>query len=274
MKKSILFIVAMSLLTFGFTSCEKQSLGKTSTVDYVVLKLLGDPQVKLGLGDTYEEAGWTATDKGQDVHDSVDVVIVDMMGDVVDSVSTDIPGIFTITYSVTSQDGMFIEETRQVLVFDAGLTMSLKGAFAVDFDKSERIDGTKDWTWTQWSAMYTDPDQWSYADYSMKAIDINFKELVPGIYEVDDLLGGFYMGLRGYGPLYKEAYGASYYYYYAMGGMVVLNADGSLDLVSSHIDSWGDALTDFSGTYDDGTKTLDIHSEYGNMDFHVVMVKK
>ena len=112
------------------------------------------------------------------------------------------------------------------------------------------------------------------ADYSMKEIDINFKEIVPGIYEVDDLLGGFYIGLRGYGPYYKEAAGASYYYYFAMGGMVILNADGSIDLVSSSIPSWGDSLDDLAGTYDEDTKTLELHSIYGGMDFHVIMVKK
>jgi len=273
MKKSIICLVALLALTLGFTSCEKQSAGTTGIVDYVVLKLLGEKQVLLSLGDTYVEPGWTATDKGKDVHNTVDVVIVNMLGDVVPNVTTDAPGIFTITYSATSQDGMFISEQRQVLVFDPGLTASLNGSFKVDFAQSKRIDGGNNWTWQQWSDNYTNPDVWSYAAYSMTEIHLNFTQVVPGIYEVDDLLGGFYMGLRGYGPLYAENYGASYYYYYAMGGMVILNADGSVDLVSSHIPSWGDSLEGFSGTFDEANGKLEFHSLYGGMDFNIIMDK-
>ena len=272
MKKQ-LFILALSLLTLGFISCEKQSAGLTGKVDYVKLQLVGDAQILLGLGDTYVEPGWTATDKGVDVHDQVAVVIVDMLGNVVDEVTTATPGIFTITYSATSQDKMFIKVQRQVLVFDPNLSISIDGAFAVDFAQSQRVDGSKDWTWQQWSDYYTS-DAWAYAAYSLSKIDINFSELVPGIYEVDDLLGGFYTGLRGYGPYYKENYGASYYHYYSMGGMVILNADCSIDLVSSHVPSWGDGLDGLTAALDTTTNTIDMHSAYGGMDFHVIMVKK
>ncbi len=274
MKKQ-LFIIALSLLTLGFVSCEKKSAGLTGSVDYVKLQLVGSARVLLGLGDTYIEEGWTATDKGTDVADKVDVVIIDMLGEVVDEITTDAPGIFTITYSATSQDNMYIEVQRQVIVYDPTLSISIDGAFAVDFEQSERLDGSKNWTWQQWSDMYTDPEQWGYAAYSMSKININFSELVPGIYEVDDLLGGFYTGLRGYGPYMKETNGVAYYHYYSMGGMVILNADASIDLVSSYVDAWGDSLEDFTGTYDEATKTIEMHSIYGGgMDFHVVMVKK
>ena len=274
MKKQLLYIVAISLLTLSFLSCEKKSAGLTGTVDYVVLKLNGDSQIKLALGEPYVEPGFTATDKGKDVSESVKITIKNVLGEEVDAVTTSSPGIFTITYSAVSEDKMYISESRQIFVFDPDLSVSIKGTFAVDFEKSKRLDGSKDWTWAQWSAQYTDPAAWTYASYSLTAIDITFKELVPGIYEVDDYLGGFYIGLRGYGPYYKENVGASYYYYYAMGGMVVLNADLSLSLVSSSIPAWGDGLSDFNGTYDDNTKTIEFHSFYGDMDFNVIMVKK
>ena len=274
MKKQLLYIVAISLLTLGFSSCEKKSAGLTGTVDYVVLKLKGDSQIKLALGEPYVEPGFTATDKGKDVSESVEITIENVLGEKVDAVTTSSPGIFTITYSAVSEDKMYISESRQVFVFDPDLAVSIKGTFAVDFEKSKRVDSSKDWTWAQWSAQYTAPEAWQYASYSLKEIDIIFNELVPGIYEVNDYLGGFYFGLRGYGPYYKENVDASYYYYYAMGGMIVLNADLSLGLVSSYIPAWGDGLSDFSGTYDDNTKTIEFHSIYGGMDFNVVMVKK
>lgn len=238
------------------------------------VELLGDSRIQLALGDTYEEPGWTATDKGKDVHDKVQVTYVDMLGNVVDEITTNLPGIFTITYSAVSEDGLPISVQRQVLVFDATLTVSLDGAFAVDFEKTTRTDAANGTvTWAEWSALYTS-DAWAYADYSLTAIDINFKELAPGMYEVDDLLGGFYTGLRGYGPLMEENNGPAYYHYYSCGSMVVLNADMSLTLISSHVPAWDDALTSLTGTYDDATGTLDIHSDYNDMDFHVVMVKK
>ena len=272
MKKIILFVAALALISLGFTSCEKTSAGKTGIVDYVKLQLVGAQKISLALGDTYTEPGWTATDKGKDVHDKVNVAIVDMMGEEVDEITTDMPGIFTITYSAVSEDGLYIAVERQILVYDATLTASIKGAFAVDFAQSQRVDGSRDWTWQEWSDYYTS-DAWAYADYSLTAIDINFKELAPGMYEVDDLLGGFYTGLRGYGPVMEENNGPAYYHYYSMGGMVILNGDLTLTLVSSHVPAWDDGLTGLEGTFDEATGTLDIHSDYGDMDFHVVMKK-
>ena len=275
MKKNILFILSLALLTIGFTSCEKQSAGKTGMVDYVVLKLVGEEQVFLKLGEKYIEDGWTATDKGKDVANQVSLSITDMKGNEVDEITTETPGFFTITYSATSEDKVTISVERQVFAYDPSLTVSIKGAFTVDYEKSERIDGSRDWTWAQWSAMYTDPAQWGYADYSLTSFKVTFSEVAPGIYKVDDLLGGFYTGLRGYGPYMKESNGAAYYNYYSMGGMVILNADKTIDLVASHVEAWGDSLDDFTGVYDDATNTIEMHSIYGGgMDFHVIMVKK
>ena len=272
MKKNIIYSAIFLLAVLAITGCSKKSAGLTNVVDYVVLKLEGESQVLLGLNEDYVEPGFTATDKGADVKANVEVVIVDMMGDVVDEVTTDSPGIFTIYYTATSEDGFTITESRQVLVYDPLLEASIAGEFVVDFEKSQRVDGSRDWTWQDWSDYYLNPDNWSYSDYSLKKITLTFTELVPGIYECDDLLGGFYTGLRGYGPLYKENYGASYYNYYSMGGLVLLNADLSIDLISSEIPSWGDGLDDFEGEYDDETGVIEIHSIYGGMDFNVVMV--
>lgn len=272
MKKIILFVTAMALISLGFTSCEKTSAGKTGVVDYVKLQLLGPSSIQLALGDTYEEPGWTATDKGKDVHDKVNVTIVNMLGEVVDAVTTDIPGIFTLTYSATSEDKMYIEAERQVMVFDATLTASLDGAFAVDYDKSDYNGGT----WNQWYAVFSDPEKnGDFAAYAQKAIDVNFKEIVPGIYNVDDLLGGFYGKLRGLGLYYGTELNPVYLTYFDMKGMVILNADLSLTLVSSHLDNWDDSLEGFTGTFDAETGTLDMHCIYNEgQDWHIVMVKK
>lgn len=271
MKKQFIFVVTLALLAMGFASCSKDSTGQTSVVDYVVLKLVGANQIKLSLGDAYEEPGWTATDKGKDVHDKVSVSIVDMTGNPVDEVTTATPGIFTITYSAVSEDGLYIDEQRQILVFDPNLSASLKGTFAVDYDKTNR-DGT---TWTTFYAYYSDPaNNGDRAAYVQDKIDVTFKEVVPGIYNVDDLLGGFYRAIRGLGYYYADALGASYLTYFDMKGMIVLNGDLTVDLVSSHIDNWDDGLDALSGTFDPATNTLELHSIYGGMDFNIIMVKK
>ncbi len=274
MKKQIVYVIAIAFLTLGLVSCEKESAGKTGKVDYVVLKLLGESQIKLSLGDTYVEPGWTATDKGKDVHDKVSVTIVDMMDKPVSAVTTDMPGIFTITYSAISQDGMYISDQRLVLVFDPTLTASIEGTFDVDFEKSARLNDGKDWNWTKWYQNYSDPSS-ATADYAQDHAEVTFKQVVPGIYNASDLLGGFYGQVRGLGIMYGVQYGASYKTYFDMTGMVVLNADMSLKLISSHINGWDDGLEGFSGTYNDTTKTLELHSIYGGgMDFHSIMVKQ
>lgn len=276
MKTSKLYFITFSFLALLMVGCsDKKSQELTSIVDYVVLKLEGPSQVTLSLGDTYVEEGFTATDKGVNVEDKVKITITNMIGEEVDAVTTDAPGIFTITYSAISQDKMPISVSRQVLVFDPNLSASIDGSFDVDFAKSARIDGSRDWTWQQWSDYYTNPENWAQASYSMKKIEITFSEIVPGIYECSDFLGGFYAGLRGYAPYYVENNGPSYENYFKMEGMVILNSDLSLNLVSSYIPAWGDGLEDFAGTLDDQTNTLDIHSVYGGgMDFNVVMTLK
>lgn len=273
MKKKILFILPLALMIL-FAGCEKKSYGLTGKVDYVVLKLIGEKQILLELNEPYVEEGWTATDKGKDVHDAVVVIITNMLGEEVDEVTTDAPGLFTITYIATSEDGVVISDSRQVIAYDPNLTISLANTYDVDFDKSKRLDGSRDWTWTQWSAMYTDPAQWDYAAYSLTSIQVNFEELAPGIYEVDDLLGGFYAGLRGYGPYYAETAGPSYANYYSMEGMVLLNADSTFSLVSSYIRGWQEGMDDLKGSFNPDSNLIELHSYYGGMDFNVVMVNQ
>lgn len=276
MKRNFKYIAMMMLLAVCFTACEKQSAGRTGVVDYVVLKLQGESQIFLPIGDPFVEPGWTATDKGKDVHDDVIISIIDMLGNSVDEVTTDASGIFTIYYTATSEDKMTITESRQVFVYDPTLSVSLKGQFDVDFAASARIDGSRNWTWSQWYDYYSDEgNNGAIAAYAQKAVTIDFKELAPGIYEVSDLLGGFYGSVRGLGPYYAATNGSAYLTYFDMQGMVVLNADLTLDLVSSHIQNWNDGLEGLSGTYDEESKKLDLHSIYGGgMDFNVVMVKK
>ncbi len=281
MKKNIIYCMLFVMAALLLSGCQKESANKTGMVDYVVIKLLGDKQMTLALGDTYVEPGFTATDKGEDVESTVVVYIIDMMGDEVDDIDTSTPGIFTIYYTATSQDNVTISENRVVMVYDPALEASIDGEWAVDFEKSQRVDGSSDRTWAEWSAIYTDPAQWDYAAYSMTKYTVTFDEIVPGIYTCNDLLGGFYTGLRGYGPMLAAEEGDEYYNYYSMGGMVLLNADLSINLISSHIDAWGDELIDLSGTLVGGDETkpaiLELHSIYGDapgMDFHVVMNAK
>ena len=136
----------------------------------------------------------------------------------------------------------------------------------------------KDTTWAAWSAYYTS-DDYGYSAYSMTKYTVTFTEIVPGIYEATDLLGGFYTGLRGYGPVMVEMNDGdeSAYPYYSMEGMVLLNADLTVNLITSGIQAWGDALTDLQGdlSYNirEKSEILDIHSLYGGMDFNVVMTR-
>ena len=57
------------------------------------------------LNSTFTDPGVVATENGVDVNDKVKVSIVDASGAAVDAISTDGPGMYTMTYSAINSDG-------------------------------------------------------------------------------------------------------------------------------------------------------------------------
>jgi len=242
--KKFFILLSLALSLTVLSSCTKESAGRHSIVDYVKITLLGDKEIFIGLGDEYVEPGFTATDKGVDAANKVEITITDLYGDEVEAITTDNPGMYTISYAATSQDKLDIVTTRTVYVYDPELSISLEGTFAVDFTTSTcqsapAAAGTK--VFGPLVDYYN--DKGSYAGYAVSKFDMVFEQVCPGIYTCNDLLGGWYHAVQGRGGNYAALYGEEYATYFDMTGMVSLNADGSIALASSHIQAWGDGLS-------------------------------
>ena len=94
----------------------------------------------------------------------------------------------------------------------------------------------------------------SYADKGRTTTDapeITFTQVAGNIYYCNDLLGGWYTWIQGRGGL---GYGSTAF---DMTGYVILNADMTVNHLSSLHNYWSDSLDDIqNGVYDPATKTL------------------
>src|SRR6478736_6403039 len=120
MKNKIKFItsVFLLLLSFGFSSCEKEDTDNVSKVTtYPIVTLKGDEFVSIPVGGSFSDPGVNSTIGGA----TVEPVIA---GDAVDP-ST--PGVYIITYTATNPEGFSTVTKRYVGVIApdaAGLDLS------------------------------------------------------------------------------------------------------------------------------------------------------
>lgn len=165
MKKFIYSILVSGALLCATTSC-KDSAEDPSVVTYFAeLTLNGDEFIKLSVGDTYTEPGYTATEGENDITDKVIVS---------GTVDTTTPNFYDLTYSVANTDGFSVSATRQVMVVDPN---NFASAYL-----SETEIGTRHYT----------------------GAPVVISDNGDGTYEIDDLLGGFqWYGLNpGFEPTY------------------------------------------------------------------------
>lgn len=264
MKKYIFTILAAFLTVFA-VSCQKTSADKTKVASY--FQMLGASAMYLGVGDEFVDPGFVELEGGGKV--STD--IYDMNGDLVDAVSTDEPGFFTITYSTTNDQGFYFEKSRKVYVYDATVKETL-GVFVVDPEASFYADGD---TFQEKVDGYQANPTKDYHPYSTSEVEITFTQVVGNIYTCSDLFGGWYTSIQGRG-YYYEANGQPFTYF-DMTGYVTLNADMTLTLMSSYVECWSDGLDAIdNAVYDPETKRLSYEWYYagGQVAAHVEMVKK
>jgi hypothetical protein len=219
MKSKILFLAAIALAITTLLSCDKDSsAGLTRITYYPTLTILGDGVAVINKGDAYVDAGVQAELNGEDVSGQVEVS---------SNVNTANAGIYTVSYKITNADGFFATASRTVLVGDPAVTADISGTYTVDASSHREVlaNGT--------TVVFGD----SY--------DIEITSVTPGIFFVSDLFGGWYDQRADYGPAY------------AMTGYILLNADNSIELLSSHINGWGDSLDGLdNGSYNPGTDAI------------------
>ena len=235
MKKSIICLVALFALALGFTSCEKESAGLTSITYFAEIVLEGDATMVVDKGSEFVDPGFTATMKGEDVTDKVEVN---------SNVDTSTSGVYSVVYSIVNADGFPASATRTVIVLD--LSSAIEGFWACS-PASHRTNTN------------TGADVAYGASFEILIIDNG-----DGTYFVDDLLAGWYAQRAGYGDSYAMQATISI----ADDGAITLKSS----YVPGWGDS-ADALSADS-KYDAGAKTITYTVTYaGYLDFSVELNK-
>lgn len=248
MKKIYLFGLLMACLLLGFSSCndDNDELTDSTLTYYVDLHMLGDEFMIVPIGSTFVDPGCTGTlyDKATGVtNDATDQIIVD--GDV----DPNTMGFYYITYSAVGGDGFVSSVTRTVCVCDPSVTADMSGTYNTDMEAS--VYGANKNPFSYYAAGY---------GYTNQCTGITFKQIAPAFYEVNDLMGGWYDQVRGFHDMYYEDYGPIG----CMTGYVSLDKENNINLVSSYIDAWGDALDYIAdGKYDPETETISYFASYG-----------
>lgn len=212
MKKYFIYSLMLVMTALGFTSCndDEDQLTDTTITNYVVLDLQGDSFVLVPKGSSYVDAGCKAELGGEDFTSKLVVT---------GSVDTNTVGFYYINYAGTNTEGYSVSVERTVVVYDPTVTASIAGTYSTDMAATGY--GKAGATFADYAPRYGNTTQ---------CVGIEFEEVAPGIYYVNDLFGGWYDQIRGYGSRYD------------MTGYVSLNADNTLTLQSSLIAGWGDGL--------------------------------
>ncbi|NOT38571.1 MAG: DUF5011 domain-containing protein [Saprospiraceae bacterium] len=109
MKNKVFYLVFSSIiLTFSFFSCEKVEENVSRITYYPIITLKGEQWNTVDVNGTY-------TDPGVEAKEGDKVIPVEIGGDVV---NTNIPGVYTITYTAANSDGYTTTSYRYVGVID------------------------------------------------------------------------------------------------------------------------------------------------------------
>ncbi|MCL1936892.1 MAG: DUF5012 domain-containing protein [Candidatus Azobacteroides sp.] len=230
-------IVASVFLLF---SCEKETEGISRITYYCELDLKGDPTEFISLGSTYNEAGWVASENGENVTDKVTVN---------GTVNANTAGIYRLVYSVYNSDGFAKTAVRQVIVYDTTPSVIESGFYEVSPSSNRTSFGSGPGT--------------SGSSEFKSGTTIIIYQISAGKFYISDFIGGYYDVGRGYGSTY------------AMTGLFQLNSDNTIELIDSRIAGWGDGLDAVvDGVYDPTTKTLTYTAQYAeSYDFNIIATK-
>lgn len=253
--KKILFNILICAGLVTLASCEKKVTTEdpSKVTHYVVFELLGDETMYVEVNSDFTDPGVSATENGVDVRDHVVTRILDRVtGEVVNSIALDTPGAYAVEYSAVNADGFGVSAAREVIVYDPDMAVSIAGVYGTDMAATKYGKAGK-----------------TFADYApgygyTGTPSVTFTEMVPGFFSCSDLLGGWYCQIRGYGAKYN------------MTGVVMLNDDNTITLVSSYVAGWGDGLDYLNNSvYDPVSGTLSYDVSYaGQIYISPVLVKQ
>lgn len=247
MKKIFLYSMMLGMSVLGFTSCndDEDQLTDSRLTYYVNLELQGDEMMLVPLGTTFNDPGVKATLAGEDFTSRVTVSGAD-------DVDVNTVGFYDITYSGVNDDGFSASVSRTVVVYDPSVTATIEGTYSTDMAATKY--GSAKNPFSAYAAAYGNTSQ---------CVGITFSQFVPGIFYCNDLFGGWYDQIRGYGANYD------------MTGYVCLNPDNTITLLSSYIKGWGDGLDYIEdGVYNPETGQISYSLSYAGQIFMDMVLNK
>ncbi len=237
MKKIYLFGLLLAGVLLGLTSCndDNDELTDSRLTYYADLQLQGDEFMLVPIGSNFVDPGCTGTLAGEDITDKIVI-------EGADEVDPNSPGFYYITYSAVGSDGYPASVERTVCVYDPSVTTDMSGDYTV-----------QEGSFRYWFS--------SGATVPFSGYPVAIEKIVPGIFSITDMMGGYYDQRAGYGPRY------------AMGGYLQLTNDNEIFALSAIVPGWGDSYDDFyNGSYDPETQTVTFDLDYaGSMQFHIIL---
>ena len=244
MKKNYLYSMILMLATMFVTSCENDSTeGLTSITYYPQFTLEGGSPYFVEQGTSYSEPGMIAMEGETDRTADVDVVITNSAGQVVSSIDVNNIDLYTVTYSVTNEDGILGSAKREVIVYNPNVT-DISGTYTVA-EGTLRLNTA------------------SGAETPYSGYTVNIEQIAPGFYYVSDYMAGFYDLYYGYGSSY------------AMKGYMKQNSDNTLEIITGNVAGWGDSFDSFrNGIYDAENNSISYVLQYAStLEFYVNLTK-
>lgn len=236
MKKIYLFgLLALGMLAFSSCNDDNDELTDSRLTYYADLQMEGDEFMTVPVGSTFVDPGCKGTLAGEDITKDIKVVGAD-------DVDANTVGFYYITYSAVGSDGYPASVERTVCVYDPSVTTDISGDYTV-----------QEGSYRYWFS--------SGATVMFSGYPVIIELVVPGIFSISDMMGGYYDVRAGYGPRY------------AMSGYIQLTGDNEVLALSAYVPGWGDSYDEFyDGSYDPEARTVTYDLDYGgSMQFHIIL---
>lgn len=225
MKKALLYSITLCAVVLGLTACNDDNDTLTDSVltTYANFDIQGDEFVEVALGSSYVDAGCKATLEGQDITSQIVTT---------GEVDPNTAGFYYINYAYTNKDGYTTSATRTVAVFDPTIETDLTGDYLT-------VNGSYCQILSSGGVI------------PLVGMSIHVEQVLPGLFNVSDLIGGLYDQYVGYGSDY------------AMEGIIQLTADNEIIPLSGEVPGWGNTFdAAYSGTYDPETHQVSWAVDY------------
>ena len=215
-------LILFAFCTLFLFNCSKETENLSRPTYYMAFEIIGDNPAIVQVGEPYVDAGVRATMNGQAVTNFTTKSNVDF----------EEMGLYQVEYSGVNADGLPSKAVRDVIVCNPAVTTDLSGVWDVD------RDGTTFYVGGALNRYYGGP-----------GYTVTITRVAPGFFYISDYLAGFWPVNQARGPA------AATFGYFG------LNADNSIDALSSNSNYWGEGLYSFSnGFYDDSDEDVDIIS--------------